>query len=484
MSNSVNLLYQKLSADSQITTEAIIKSLINFYMDSDERQRKVDGINYYDSENTAIKDRKEKDLIVNHRSASGFYKKLVDQKVNYCVGKDVVVNYGTGEDGKVKKFENIDIPDCNDFLIDICEGASQKGIEWLYLFINAGGMLDYKIIDSLECIPIWDTEFEDTLKTMIRFYQMEMVENDKTFYRNKVELYDDEKVTYYIEDNEHNYIFDVSIEANPIFYNSNKYVTMGNVTNIVNFGWGQVPFIPLFNTKKAVYDLQNVKADIDLYDVTKSDFANNFELNMEAIMVIVNRGAQNLEKFKEALEKYRIIEIDDVSDVGGVSYLTLEIPYEARKTFLDIIRKDIYSNGFGVDTKEVGDGNITNVVIKSRYADLDLKANKFIRQIKRFLKKYYEFANIYLSKTNKTQINIDALEYTFNKSLIFNESELIDGFVKQGGRISKRTLLSNHPNVDDVEKEMDEIEKDDAQYDERFGNNTDNNLNDGDEDGQ
>jgi len=469
---NATLLYQKLKADSEITTESIIKSLIEFYMKSEERQKKFDGINYYDSENTAIKERKEKDLIINHKIASGFYKKLVDQKVNYCCGNDIVVENLPEDD---------DLIDINDFTIDMATEASIKGVEWLYPYINAERELDYKVINSLECIPIWDTEFEDTLQTMIRFYKVDMVENGKTFTRNKVELYDKEKVTYYIEDADHNYIYDNSVN-NEIYYNSNHYVTMGNVTEIKNFGWGQVPFIPLFNTKKAVYDLQNVKGDIDLYDIVKSDFANDLEFHQTAILVIINRGAQDLDDFREKLKKHKIIEIDnEEAEGGGAHYLTLEIPVEARKTFLEIIRKDIYEHGFGVDTKQVGDGNITNIVIKSRYADLDLKANKFIKQIKAFLKRWFKFVNIYRKIKGQAQIDVNNLDYVFDKKMIFNETEMIENFVNQGGRISNKTLLANHTQVNDVDKEEKQIEKEQAQYDERFGMNTEN-ENDGDED--
>jgi SPP1 family phage portal protein len=449
MSNQATLLYQKLKSDSTITTEAIIKSLIDQYIKSDERQKRINGENYYDSENTAIKDRKEKDLILNHRIPSGFLKKLVDQKINYCIGKDIVIE---------NLPENIDILDPNEFIDDLALEASKKGIAWLYPLMNKKGEFDYKIIDSIECIPIWDTEFEDTLQTMIRFYQIEMVQNDRTYYRNKVEVYDNEKVTYYIEDIDHNYAIDYTIEINPIYYNSKKLITMGNITKIINFGWGEVPFIPLFNTKKAVYDLQNIKPDIDLYDVVKSDFANDLEFHQSAILVIINRGAQDLEEFRENLIKYKMITIDDVSEVGGAHYLTLEIPVEARKELLETIRKDIYEFGFGVDTKKLDGGSITNVYIESKFADLDLKADGFIKQIKKFLKKYYTFANIYLKETNKAQIDVKKLNYVFNKSMIMNMSEKIDDVVKSDGVVSRKTNLAYDPRVDDVEEEIANLE--------------------------
>lgn len=74
----------------------------------------------------------------------------------------------------------------------------------------------------------------------------------------------------------------------------------------------------------------------------------------------------------------------------------------------------------GFDSSQIGDGNITNVVIKSRYALLDLKCNKaeirlrkLIRQLlkvivedinKRF-NKAYNFMDIDINIVRETMVN-------------------------------------------------------------------------------
>jgi hypothetical protein len=65
-----------------------------------------------------------------------------------------------------------------------------------------------------------------------------------------------------------------------------------------------------------------------------------------------------------------------VSESGGIDVITTNIPVEARKAKLDIDKEAIYKFGMGFDSSQTGDGNITNVVIKSRYSLLDLKCNK------------------------------------------------------------------------------------------------------------
>jgi hypothetical protein len=91
--SQANLIYERLRANSEITNEAIIQNLINYDLKSKERQRKIDGTNYYDSENTAIieKPSKKYKIFKEHRICNGFYKEIVDQAVSYICGKDIII---------------------------------------------------------------------------------------------------------------------------------------------------------------------------------------------------------------------------------------------------------------------------------------------------------------------------------------------------------------------------------------------------------
>lgn len=454
--SQINLIYERLRAESSITDEAIIRSLIDYDLNSEEKKRKIDGTNYYNNQNTAILEKKSKEykIFKEHRVPTGFYKEIVDQVVSYCVGKEVII-----ENLNDDKILNI-----NDFIYDLYLEARKKGIEWLYMYIDRRGNLKYKIIDSNEIIPIYDTEFEDELQQIIRYYKMLVVENGQEFFRYKVEVYDKEKVSYYMENEKGEFFFDLAVQSNPIFYNSNKFMSLGKTSRIENFGWGVVPFIPLRNNKEDLYDLQTIKSHIDLFDELISGFANNIELFQEAILKVKDRGAQDWEQFWSELKKYGIITCDDVSSVGDVDFLRVDIPYEARECFINIIRDLIYETAQAVDTRKLSEGNITNVVIKSRYSNLDLKADTGIKQIKSFIYSLYEFVNIYKKIKNQPLEDVEKLKAVFNKKMIFNDSEIIEGIVKSDGIISKKTNISNHPYVNNTDDELEQIEKEEAQY--------------------
>lgn len=75
-----------------------------------------------------------------------------------------------------------------------------------------------------------------------------------------------------------------------------------------------------------------------------------------------------------------------VGNKGEVEIRTVDIPYEARKAKLEEDEKNIYRFGMAFNSSQVGDGNITNIVLKSRYALLDLKCNKMEKRVRNFLK--------------------------------------------------------------------------------------------------
>lgn len=77
----------------------------------------------------------------------------------------------------------------------------------------------------------------------------------------------------------------------------------------------------------------------------------------------------------------------DGDENGGVDFKTVDIPYQARKAKMDEDEKNIYRFGFAFNSAQVGDGNITNIVIKSRYALLDMKCNKLEIKLKEFMRK-------------------------------------------------------------------------------------------------
>lgn len=466
----------KLRSNNPISTEAIIKDQIDRDIISEFKINAYNGIQYYNRKNTYINDlinqrnakniRNSNKWTSNHKCGSGFLKKIIDQKINYLLGKKVIVN---NVDNCNSAF------DVNNVIKKAAKEASKKGVEWIHTYIDKQGDFKAININGLECIPVWDTEYENELQQMIRYYYMTIVEDGKEYIRYRVELWDKEKTTFYIQDSAGHFNLDLNIPNNPIYHYNFNTILGDSVVDTIGYGWGKVPFIPVWNNDDKTTDLEAIKPDIDLYDIIKSDFANNIDRFQEAILLIKNHAAQSTEKFITLLKDYGFIE---VQEDGDVKWLQLDIPIEARKVFLEIIRDDIFEFGQAVDTRRVADGNTTNVVIKSRYADLDLKCDDLEACVTEAIKELYWFINKYLEITKKAQDDLTKIEIVYNRNIIFNTSEMVDNCLKSKGIISDKTMLTNHPYVNDVEEEMKEIENDIKRSPELNDMDLDNNNND------
>ena len=90
-------------------------------------------------------------------------------------------------------------------------------------------------------------------------------------------------------------------------------------------------------------------------------------------MVVSGYGGTDMTELMQNIKTKKVI---GTGESGGVDMKTVEVPYEARKVKLELDKENIYQFGMGFNAAQVGDGNITNVVIKSRYALLDIKVRK------------------------------------------------------------------------------------------------------------
>ena len=423
------------------------------------------GEDYYRSENTEIMNRKmmiytenehgvpvdmEDPYKANNKLASGFFKLLVDQKLNYSLGKDIAFNTDNPDEIHEilgRKFQST--------LKTIAKESSKKSIGWGHVYIDDKGVFKLVKIPSEQLIPLYSNIDDEELEAVVRYYTV--VSDGEPI--NRVEVWDKETVTYYQQNGKYGaYYLIGDKEMFDIFgrpwsnprYHLYKSIKFGErETQVVDMAWGEIPFIPLYNNDEEDTDLQPIKNYIDVYDVVESDFANNLEDFQDIYWILKGYQGENVGKFLEQVKRYKALK---VSEDGDAKAEKLEVPYEARMTELKNLEDKIFTFGQGVNLNQSGDGNITNVVIRSRFANLDLKANGFELEVEDFIDRLIYFVNKYREFNNMPPIEVDGV--VFNRSMIINEVELLESNTKQKGMISEDTRLANHPWVEDVETEV------------------------------
>ena len=254
----------------------VIKKFISKFERSEEKEKMQTGVNYYRSNNDEIMARKfytyaedeqtgePIEMIdpykANNKMPHGYFKILVDQKVNYLLGNPI-----TFESEQSDTLNELIGGNFQTTLKKVAKEASKKIRGWLQPYIDESGEFAYKKIPSEQVIPVYKPHNNDELELVIRYYSVfTMTDEGDSVRVNRVEVWDDEQVTYYQEstaDGNYYLLNEDEMEAifgqrfsNPKFHLQKDLVLGEQTVSSEGLPWGKVPFVPLYNNDEEDYD--------------------------------------------------------------------------------------------------------------------------------------------------------------------------------------------------------------------------------------
>ena len=230
-------------------------------------------------------------------------------------------------------------------------------------------------------------------------------------------VWESKQTTYFVQDDEGKIKKDEDEPLNP---RPHIVYTKDNDDSLYYDGFGFIPFFRLDANRKLTSHLQPVKALIDDYDLMACGLSNNLQDVSEALYVVKGFQGDNLEEMIQNVKTKKHI---GVEHNGDVDIKTVDLPHQARIQKLDIDEKNIYRFGMGFNSAQLGDGNVTNVVIKSRYALLDLKCNKLETKVRSFLKKLVKIALQEINDINGTDYQSKDVYFEFDREVMTNASD-------------------------------------------------------------
>lgn len=338
--------------------------------------------------------------------------------------------------------------------------AVKRGICWWQICIDEDGDLKARLRYATRIIPIWQDEEHEILDAVIMTYDVEVytseTEKEK---KTKVEYWDLEGVRYYI------YAGDTLIE-DVEEVEKRKHLVMGKdkqgISVLAHFKvndefhiWKKIPFIYFKYNGDEMPLIHLLKSLIDCYDELCSRTADSIYEAPDGVNVVKNYQ-EEAGTFQKNLATFATVFLD--SD-GDYDRKNIELNIEAFKSFIEQLRKDIYEGGSGVDTQSEKFGTQeSGVALKQLYADLDLDCSNIETEFKSSLEYFMFFYNNWLEMTKGIDYTDKEVEYVFNKTMTVNEKELIENCVNSMGILSKYTIRSRHPYVNDVEDEEEKID--------------------------
>lgn len=391
---------------------------------------------YYNSDGELVEDTTRSNIKISHP----FFTELVDQQVQYMLsGDDSFVR--SDVEGLQSKLDEYFDEDFKAELTDLLTGTITKGFDYLFAYQNEHDRLAFQYADSLGVIEVRAKDTDDNCNYVIYWYIDRIAKNNKVIKR--IQVWDDEKTTYYVQNDEGGIDLDDSVDINP-----RPHVIYERDNSLYYKPFGFIPFFRLDNNKKQISNLKAIKGIIDDYDIMSCGLSNNLADFDHPLHVVRGFEGDNLDELSQNLKTKKTIGVDSE---GGVEVHTVDIPYQARLTKMEQDEKNIYRFGMGFNSAQIGDGNITNIVIKSRYALLDLKCNKLEIKLKQFLKKIVNVVIDEINSKNNSAYKVEDVWFDFKREVMTNASDNAQIYKTEAEtrQIEINTILGLHGVIDD-----------------------------------
>ena len=364
---------------------------------------------YYNADGQLTEDKTRTNIKISHP----FFTELVDQEAQYMLsGDDSFIRSDIPElQTKLDEYFN-ENEDFSTELYDLLTGCIAKGFEYMYAYTNKEGKISFQCADSLGVVEVRAKDTQDNCDYVIYWYIDRIAKDNQVI--KKIQVWDKSQTYFYVQKADGKMELDDSYEINPrphILYKKE------GKDQIYYDGFGFIPFFRLDNGNKRFSGLKPIKALIDDYDLMSCGLSNNLQDISEGIYVVSGFQGDNLDELITNVKTKKMIGVDNG---GSLDIKTIEIPYEARKTKLELDEKNIYRFGMGFNSAETGDGNITNVVIKSRYALLDLKCNKLELRLKQFLRKIIRVVINQINNEEGTDYQMKDVYFDFEREVMTN----------------------------------------------------------------
>ena len=436
-----------------------LEKVLRKWLESPIRQEQLLGEKYYMGDQDIL--RREKKVIgadgslitlnnvANNKLVDNQYRKLVDQKTNYTLGKPITI--ATGKDEYLSLLSKVFSKDMNRKLRVLAQYAVDGGIAWLYPYYDEESNFQVAIFPSYEICPVWKDKTHTKLEYAMRYYSEEVfTDNGGTEIVYHVDLFTTNGITHF------RYQGGTLIpEENP----HSDYMYVGDR----GFNWMRLPIIPFKYNSMEIPLIRNVKSLQDALNEVLSDFQNNMQEDPRTtILVLKNYDGTNIPEFRQNLATYGVIKVTTVDGVqGGVETLNVEVNAQNYQAILMQLKRAIIENGRGFDAKEERmDGDPNQMNIESMYTDIDLDVNAMETEFQAGFEELKWFIDQYLIHTGNPDYSEENVEFVFNRDIFINEDAKIDNCVKSVGIISNKTIIARHPWVTDLEHELAQIEED------------------------
>lgn len=450
----------------KVSDTKFIELEIKRWKESPQRKAMLEGERYYNGEHDILKRKRtvigkdgklvEVSNLPNNRIIDNKYSDMVDQKVNYLFGKPFTFN--SDNEQYTEYLQEIFTNRFFRTFKNMAQNTLNCGIGWIYPYYNDKGILCFSRFEPFEILPFWKDSEHTTLDFAVRLYEVEVYEGNYCKVKEKVEVYYSDRIEKY----DYNDGILTPDKTSPV----ENYITLENENDVNSYSWGVVPLVAFRYNHREIPLIRKVKGLQDGINAMLSDFQNNMEEDSRnTVLIIKNYDGQNLAEFRHNLATYGAVKVKTIDgSEGGVEALKIDVNAENYRSILELLKKSLIENAKGYDAKDDRlSGNPNQMNIQSMYSDIDLDANQMETEFQSSLEQLMELVHIHMIDSGMGDFTKEKLDFVFNRSVMINNSELIENCIKSTGLLSEKTILAQHPWIHDameeIERKKEEIEE-------------------------
>lgn len=359
----------------------------------------------------------------NAKITSNFFHRLNVQRESYLLGNGVKFKNEKTKDKLGQEFDEV--------VAQLAYNALIHHVS--FGFWNFDRLYPFKFT---EFVPLFDEE-TSALRAGIRYWR---ISADKPMY---IVLYEEDGFTKYRAYSDENKQTVEEIQPKKKYVQKIAKTVADGEYVIGDYNYSTLPIIPMWGNKRHQSTLVGTREAIDSYDLVRSGFANDLHDVAEIYWLVENAAGMeedDLARFRDRLKINHIATVT-TQDGANVKPYVQDIPYVARKTFLDDLKAQIYIDFGALDVHTVSAGS-TNDHLEAAYQPLDEEADELEFEVTKFIQQLLKLIGI-------------KDEYpTYMRNRISNQAQQTQMVLSAAEYLDTETILNKLPfiTVDEVEE--------------------------------
>ena len=397
---------------------------------------------YYNGKHSILQKRGRDNTDVNNKLVSNYAAYISNISTGFFIGQPITYKSMTNEKGLEAL---IDIYKYNDEAahnVELAEESSVAGEAYEFLYLDGDANIRMATVPSEEIILICDTTLEENILFAIRHYRIYGF--DQVTYEEFVDVYDAREVSHYsatggsfkLESTEPHYFDDVPIVEYP-------------------------------NNRQHRGDFEDAITLIDAYNMAQSLTLDDLQDFTDAFLVLKNMHlgfGGNEEEGNRAACELRKRKILEVEENGGAEWLIKNLNDTYVENVKTRLQKDIHKFSNIPDMSDDSfAGNTSGVAIKYKLIGLEQIRSRKEREFKKALQRRIELISGMLKLKSLPPVDFREVDIQFTANIPANLTEQAQLVTTLDGLISQKTLLGLLPFITEPEKEIEELQTEQAE---------------------